>query len=158
MNLLRLGCVAAGAALLAALAVGCSSSRSQGKISGKVTLNGQPLPAGNLTFHSEGKGSYNAPLMRDGTYQVVDVPVGAMVVTVDTEFLNPNKKVPTYGGEKGKDMYKERMAAEQKAGTMSRDGADPYVKVPEKYRNAKTSPLKATVAGGKQVLDFTLTD
>ena len=55
----------------------------------------------------------------------------------------------------------ERMAAEEKAGTIQPGSAGPvgsYVKIPGKYSSVKTSGLLATLENGQQVKDFDLTD
>jgi len=147
-------------ALFLGLAAGCAKNpAAPGRVSGTVKYKGQALPAGNIYFHSQGKGSYRATLAADGTYEITDIPAGEMVVTVETESLNPSKKAPTYGGGKGAQMYAERMAAEKKAGrTIAAEAAVPYVKIPEKYAKEKTSPLTATIKAGKQVMSFDLTD
>ncbi len=144
------------AGVLVVWTAGCTGSHAPGKIKGTVTYNGQPLPAGNVTFHSESKGSYNAPLLRNGTYEVVDLPAVPMVVTVDTEFLNPNKKVPSYGGKKGQEAYMERLAAEKKGGAQIREDADPYTKIPAKYADKTATPLKMTVKAGRQEYNIDL--
>jgi hypothetical protein len=156
------------------LAAGCHRTNAPSKVSGKVTYKGQPVKAGNIIFHSEDSGSYPASLNQDGTYEIVDVPMGAMTVTVETEFLNPDKRTPGYpgmgglrsgvgqGAAKGAAMDKERVAAERKAGVggplSKEDMAARYVKVPLKYGLPRSSPLKVTLEAGKQVKDFDLTD
>src|SRR5437868_4614763 len=102
------------AALVLALAAGCRSSPNPGKVSGRVTYKGAPLKGGEVLFHSAGQGSYRGSINQDGTYEITDVPVGEMTVTVDTEFLNPDKKVQTPGGARGAAMANERLAAERK--------------------------------------------
>jgi len=157
------------------LVAGCTGGRTQtlGKISGKVTYKGQPVKAGNVVFHSDSEGNFSGPLLIDGTYEVADVPPGAMTVTIENEFLNPDKKAPAYpgrgmpGGQGGKaeKMDNQRMAAEKANmtpggfGPMSReDMLARYVKLPAKYTDPKTSDLKITITAGRQSKDFELAD
>ena len=93
--------VAAAAAL--GVAAGCGpKSQTPAKVSGTVTYKGQPLKGGNITFHSEDKGNYNGSINEDGTYAIFDVPTGTMKVSIDTEFLNPDRKIPDYATTKGR--------------------------------------------------------
>jgi hypothetical protein len=66
--------------LLPALAGGCSG---QGTISGRVTVQGKPLPLGTISFHAEGgrHDVFNA-LVRDGKYSIDGVRTGLARVTV----------------------------------------------------------------------------
>jgi hypothetical protein len=157
MRTLRLGLFAA---LALVLAVGCRTSPNPGKVSGKVTYKGQPVKGGDIAFHSDA-GTYRGTLSQEGTYEIVDMPVGAMTVTVDTDFLNPDKKIPQQGGGRGDKITAERMAAERAAGRgppSREEMLARYTKIPLKYCNASTSTLKATVEKGKQTLNFDLTD
>lgn len=126
------------------------------RVNGTVRYKGETVPGGNITFHSKDKGSYNSSIGRDGSYSVVDVPDGEMVVTVETESINPNRKVRSLGPQADK-MYAERMAAEGRS-AMEKMPAEAYKKVPTKYGDPKTSTLKATLTAGKQSKDFDLTD
>src|SRR5262249_49372612 len=79
---LRSFCGFAGAfAFVISLAIGCGPAK--GKVSGSVTLDGQPLPAGTITFYS-GKGGSVAGEITDGEYSVAGVLAGEAKVTVDT--------------------------------------------------------------------------
>lgn len=144
-------------ALCAGLLTGCTAnSQAPARITGTVTYKGSPVPAGNITFHTDTEGIYASPIRADGTYEVHDVPKGEFVVTVETESVNPKKKVKDYGG-KGAKGYQERIAAE---GNSAANKAPPqtYVQIPSKYANAKTSGLTVTAEAGSQVHNFTLTD
>lgn len=157
MRTLRLGLFAALALVLAA---GCRTSPNPAKVSGKVTYKGQPVKGGDIVFHSD-QGTYRGTLGQDGSYEIVDLPVGEMKVTVDTEFLNPDKKATTYGGGRGDKMTNERLAAERAAGRgpASRDEQlARYTKIPPKYSNVASTDLKTTLEKGKQTRDFELKD
>jgi hypothetical protein len=156
MSKFRLGLLVA---LVLGLVAGCAKNpQAPAKVSGSVTYKGNPVTAGNVTFHSQDKGSYNTSLSPDGTYKITDVPKGELVVTVETESANPDKKTPDYGRGKGSKMYAERMAKEKAMGSPMGQPAGKYLKIPAKYATPKDSPLKVTLEAGKQVKDFELTD
>jgi hypothetical protein len=146
--------------LFLAVVVGCSSSANPGSVTGKVTYNGQLVPAGSVTFHIP-TGGLISDALRDGKYSVHDLPTGEMVVTIETESANPDGKLQAnYGGnKKGGDpndymqKMKERGMIPQGSGN-----AGPYVKIPEKYSKKETSPLKAKVTRGSNEFNFDLTD
>lgn len=132
-------------------------------ISGRVTYKGEILKAGNIEFHSEGKGSYNSSIAPDGAYQVFELPVGTLTVTVETESHNPSKKAPNYGAAKGggraggggrpkMDQAKQMGAPDPKM------LAERYRRIPEKYSDPKKSGLSVTLTAGPQTKDFDLTD
>jgi hypothetical protein len=137
---------------------GCTANpQAPGRITGNVSYKGSPVPAGSVVFHTPEQGSYPAQLSADGSYEVRDVPKGKLVVTIETESVNPAKKPKAYGGEKGAKMYKERLAAE---GNSAAEKAPPqqYVKIPTKYGVRAKSPLSVEVVAGSQSHNFTLTD
>jgi hypothetical protein len=95
MYLLRIGLFTS---LTLVFVFGCGrQSQTPARVKGVVTLNGQPVKGGNVTFHSADLGSYRATLSETGTYELIDLPAGSMKVTIETEFLNPKKKAPDYG-------------------------------------------------------------
>jgi hypothetical protein len=58
-----------GGAALFALAVGCSAKQEMAQVSGKVTFQGKPVPAGWISFTPEpGKGSVRVCQIKDGVY------------------------------------------------------------------------------------------
>jgi hypothetical protein len=152
-------------ALSLGLLTGCSSSKNTSapaSVSGKVLYNNQPLKGGTVVFHAkEGKGSYRSALDDNGTYAITDLPVGEMVVTVETESVNPKKKTQGYGGGKGAKVDSEYAAAMAKMGGPAKGAAAPtgeYRRIPDKYNNPKTSPLSMTLESGRNVKEWTLTD
>jgi hypothetical protein len=134
--------------------IGCgSSSASPGRLSGKVTVNGDPVTGGSLSIHTD-KGSILAPISTSGTYSVTDLPVGEWKVTVDTEMLNPKHKKPKdYGGKKGamgpmpKDMKPPGAAS----------GEGNYVEIPARYQRKDSTELSVTVTAGSQTKNFEMT-
>jgi hypothetical protein len=160
-----------------ALVLGCGSKKTAGaKISGHVTYNGNAVPGGTITFHSEA-GVYSAAIENDGAYSAVDLPPGEMVVTVDTEELNPEKKPPptydakTVGPGSGMAAKYGKAApktvapkgASKSEASPAPPGTGPaergqYVKIPRNYADKAKSPLKVTLQSGTQSENFELKD
>ncbi len=154
----RFGTLLGAAALLALPLVGCTHNpQAPARVGGRITYKGSPVPAGTVMFHTPDKGIYPGPLNAEGTYEILDVPTGELVVTVETETINPKKKAPDYAGGKGAKMYAERVAAEGNTAALKAPPQQ-YVRIPPKYADPKQSPLRATLQAGRQSQDFTLTD
>lgn len=145
--------------LFLGLLVGCNSSspHAPAKVSGQVKYKGEVLKGGSIAFHVEKGPTYSSSIGQDGTYEVIDLPEGNLVVTVETESVNTNAKPPTYGGDKGAKLAAERMAKEGRGGP-SKMPEGLYRKIPSKYNNSKTSPLSVTLAAGRQIHEFDLKD
>jgi hypothetical protein len=127
-----------------------------------------------LVFYSDA-GPYSASIGADGTYTLADMPAGDMVVTVDTEGLNPkNQKSPEYKGQGGgtSGMYGKASGgsspppgAKGKGAQMSPapEGAatgqtGTYMKIPAKYADKDKTDLKVTIGSGKQTINLDLKD
>jgi hypothetical protein len=145
-----------GSFLIVSLALGCApNSQAPAKLSGSVSYKGQPIKAGTMRFHTAEGVGYDAQISPDGTYTATDIPEGDLVITVETESINPNRK-----GGTGKDAEKRANTTQPPPAGMS-GPADPsvyYIKVPAKYANPKTSPLSVPVKAGRQVHNVELTD
>jgi hypothetical protein len=157
---LRLGLLVA---LAFGLITGCARQHptAPAKVSGMVTYKDKPVPGGTIMFTSSDRGVYRAALDENGTYEIVDMPTGEMVITVETESLNPKTKAKEYGDGKGAKINAEYMAAARKMGAPINSGATVagrYRKIPDKYNNPKTSPLAITLEAGRQVKNWDLTD
>jgi hypothetical protein len=149
-------------ALCVGVVIGCAkSSQAPAKVSGVVTYKNAPVTGGTIKFYSEEENvAYGCQIESDGTYQITDIPVGELTVTVETEHLNPTKAPPDYG-KKGNADYAARVAAEKGMGAPIAAKGEPkekYVKIPSKYANPKTSPLTVTIEKGRQVKPIELTD
>jgi hypothetical protein len=156
--------------LLLAVAAGCSTAPTPGKVSGKITYKGEVVPAGSVTFHrrgtedSPGSGIFSYSL-RDGVYAGTDLPPGEMVVTVETESANPGGYAKTAYGKAG-DPNKKGGDPNDYVAKMKEMGKIPegalnegrYVKIPPKYASMDTTPLKVTLTDGKNEFNFELTD
>jgi hypothetical protein len=157
--------------LFFAFAAGCNTSNTPATVSGKVTYNGQPVPAGSITFHpvsdkstdQGGLGIYNYSI-KDGMYSGTDLPTGEMVVTIETETANPNptkaKAAPQGAAKRGDPTgdYQKKMQEMGKVPADAATNAGPYVKIPPRYAVKAKSPLKVTVTKGKNTNDFDLTE
>jgi hypothetical protein len=133
---LALGLVTAGCG-------GASDSLPRQAISGKVTLDGKPLPSGSISFDPDDPGQPNP------------VSVGATII--DGVYSLPRAEGPTPG------IYRVSINAVSESEPVTNreaPGAPPKKRpkdlIPAKY-NAKTT-LKATVtAGGSNSFDYELT-
>jgi hypothetical protein len=137
--------------LLLLVAWGCGGSKSTtSEVTGKVTYQNNPLPAGQITFYPAKGTPQSVAIQPDGTYTVTDLEPGEVTVTVSTETLNPEKKTPDYGG-------RGRGGASPPPPDMA-GGGGKYVKIPDKYAKQETSTLKTTISKGKNKYDVPLTD
>jgi hypothetical protein len=106
------------------------------KVAGSVTLNGQPLTKGVVSFHKDGGGALaTGTIQPDGTYALSTgrgegLEPGAYTVTV---FANEMPK---------SDSFSEVL---------------PKVLTPEVYKDKRTSPLKFTINRGENKIDLPLT-
>jgi len=105
-----------------AFCCGCGSGKqadpNRAAISGTVTYDGKPLPAGAVTFASaEGTLASTVSLDENGRYSTDRAPLGPNQVTIDTSFIkygNPSKFVPIPA--KYADPLQSGLTAEVKAG------------------------------------------
>ena len=86
--------------VLVAYALGCSQKPvdpNRTTVSGVVTYDGKPLPAGSISFESTEKGIATSASINDGAYSTDRAPTGKVAVGVDTasiQYGNPAKFVP----------------------------------------------------------------
>lgn len=149
----------AGLLLLPLLALGCSSGNTlaPAKISGSVSYKGKPVTGGTVQFVDATGVAYPAVIADDGTYAVNDVPEGELIVTVETESVNPERKEAA----QGKDYNRRMNIAQQPPPSGSRvpnaqEQKAKYVKIPGSYANPKTTPLTYTANRGRQVYNIEL--
>jgi hypothetical protein len=127
--------------------VGCAEKK--GDVSGNVSFNGSPLPAGKITFICEGgdKPVLSASI-REGKYEIKGVPVGLVKITVAT--YKPSQSVERPPG----------IGKTQRPGTedSSTPPAPPekYVEIPQRYGLADGSNLTLDVKPGNQEYDIPL--
>jgi 2-methylaconitate cis-trans-isomerase PrpF len=159
-----------GFVLLAA--VGCGASTSD--VSGNVTLDGTPLPAGTIVF-IPAKGTAVSAEIKNGKYNALKVPEGEAKVTVDNNAVKvlvdqARKFSPPPGGTsakvipKGVTMSPEAKAALEKQQQQSADAAKQskeliakYRPIPDKFKDPEKSGLKFTVGKSSGTYDVPLT-
>lgn len=154
------------------LAAGCGGGK--GSVSGTVTLDGQPLPVGNITFlPSNGPGA-TGPI-EDGKYSVKGVPTGQVTVTVETISIKKEIESVTKSSPKApkvgtatipQDMAKVPENARAKMEQMKKQADErtsrvkdlqaKYREVPGKYSRAEASGLATTVNKGQNTFDVQL--
>lgn len=148
------------AALLLALVtavVGCGKAADgfagqRGKVSGKATLAGQPLPAGCQVLFVATKGGFTAsgPVGPDGAfaleYQVPQgLPVGDYVVQIS----------PPAGGSSAAPVDPAAMAQKMTLSANAKPASG--LPFPERYASTSTSGLAFTVQPGSNTFELSLT-
>jgi hypothetical protein len=147
-----------GLLLLLSLAAGCGPGRSA--VSGRVLLDGQPLPGGRVTFRpaDSRENAVSAELDEQGNYQAV-LPAGDVLVSVD------NRELDDSTGRTGglpPDLPLSPEARQQLGGgglSTTKDPdkrADLYRPIPGRYYQAETAELGFAVKGGDMKHDIEL--
>lgn len=119
-------------------AAGCHKGPATGTVRGKVTFKGQAVKEGRVTFLNDKEGgAAEALISNDGNYAVPSaVVVGDYVVEitplVEIKDTDPGKSPP---------------APVEK----------PAPDIPKKYRMQGTTPLRASVKGGSNEINFDMT-
>jgi hypothetical protein len=131
-----------GAALIIA-ATGCADPLAH--VSGSVSLDGQPLPGGRVTFLCDGKGRpvVSSPISASGRYEIPNLPVGQAKVAVQTFKPRP-KPEPVLHPVTGEPV-----------GDGSEDTGG-YVPIPGRYAAPQSSGLEYTLRPGEQTFDIVL--
>jgi hypothetical protein len=112
----------------------------QGTVSGKVTLNGAPLPGGLVSIYDSEDQTRTSKINQDGSYTMSNVapgPAKASVLTMDART----------------DIRDQGDGSRPKTNAFG-----PYVAIPPKYMNKDTSGLNLEVKSGKQDFDMPLKD
>lgn len=120
------------ASCVVAACLGCGDERpTRVPVSGKVTIDGQPLQFGSVLFKIEGGRSAGASLDKEGRYQLTTYEPGDGVMVGDYQVaITGNEAI----GETAAKWH-----------------------APKKYKDATTSGLTATVDGPRDDLNFELT-
>jgi len=181
--MLRLRLLTAAILMASFLLIGCKGSsnpNAPAKVHGSVTYNGSPVSGGTVTFHTKDGIPMTFPIDSDGNYTAPDIAEGEMVVTVETESVNPdaNKMQEYKGGTSGMASKMDGMANYGKGGSGAAPGGGgvkgpgqqmgptpegfqshtKYVKIPAKYSDKATSGLSVTLKKGDQSYSIKLTD
>jgi hypothetical protein len=154
-----------GLLFLLPILAGCSPRT--GHVTGKVTYNGNPVPAGWIQFRpaDPAQNSVTVELKEDGSFEV-DLPAGEVTVTIDNREWEPRAAgaIPSIpAGIPLSPEARAQVAASAAAAKKENEGkaggrSGKYVRLPEKYLDTASSPLKFTVKGGDQTENLTLTD
>jgi len=123
---------------------GCNkSSGPQNSVSGKVTLNGEPV-SGLVSFIGAGKTETAPSNPADGAYLIPNPPTGQVKITVK----------PMPGEEPGKKLVAPKdLSGADVSGSSAKKGVPP----PAKYGSPATSGLATEIKPGKQTYDIPLT-
>jgi hypothetical protein len=119
------------------LLAGCGGGKPDDGItvSGTVTLDGQPLPAGQVVFEVANSSQQRIGGIDNGRFEVHGVPAGKVRAAVRTS------------------MMQAQQSAEQKFAQKSGGKADKaaFVPVPAKYEDVSKAGLEYDVAAGKEI-------
>jgi hypothetical protein len=140
-----------GTACLLIAGAGCSRGPATGDVSGKVTLNGKPVPSAVITFLAEGGRMGNGQI-KDGEYHIPEAPQGPVQIEIA-------------GGSGGTGKVKmppsmKKFIPEDQQGvweeSVGKGAPRARVVVPARYGKSSTSGLSYQVTPGKQVHDIDL--
>ena len=127
---------------------GCGKSyegATRASVTGTVTLDGKPLPYGNILFMAEGSSRMASAVIQDGEYSITESQgpnIGEYKVQITGYASAPVPEDPD--AEEGED----------KGAGSEGQSAGPQI-VPAKYNSS--TELKVTIAAGPNEHDFPLT-
>ncbi len=125
---------------LAATTWGCAPAA--GSVTGVVTVAGQPVASGQVSFLTKTGMVYTANIGAGGSYKLGNVPPGEMVVLV----FGAPPRMMVFAGQTG-------AAKKFSAAPPPPAAAANAPTVPAKYRDVSTSDLRFTVAPGSNTYD-----
>src|SRR5262249_50753905 len=127
-------------AVLTLFSAGCNQGPKLGRVSGRVTYKGKPVPNGAITFLPSPSGPpATAGIQPDGTYTLETPGIGnGAVLGAHALMITALREAPAVGPEE-------------------RDPLPPPI-IPIKYGNTSTSGLTAEVHEGDNTIDFDLKD
>jgi hypothetical protein len=144
---------------------GCARPAGKGMVSGRVILDGKPVPGGEIVFRSTGPNSFPvvAKIDENGNYAAVELPAGDVMVIVDNRKLAP-------AAPPGPKPIPKGLSAEARAQIIAQRASHPpppsppppkpdgkYVPLPARYVNGEAEDeLKFTVQTGPQSHDIEL--
>jgi len=121
-------------------AAGCGGGTTS-TVEGRVSLKGQPLVSGQVSFCFPDDTVYESGILPDGTYTIPNVKPGVAKVTVVSIKPPPADKKPS-----------------REPSAHIGPVADPnkWFPIPEKYGSKATTDKEVTVKGGSQTIDIDL--
>jgi hypothetical protein len=152
----RVRCLFLVGTVLGLALAGCGGPRL-GKVSGRVTFNGKPVPTGTIMFHPDAGPAAVGAIGPDGTYTLTTIKsgdgavVGSHRVTIQATAVGP-------GSLADPKSFEEEMQLAQRQDPKAKvlvPGKVEWI-VPEKYSRPDTSDLTATVQPGSNTIDFVL--
>jgi hypothetical protein len=130
--------------LVAMTLAGCGAST--GSVTGKVTLNGETVTGGTVTFIGSDQKVVTAPISVEGEYTIPKIPPGTAKIGVTP--------LPTLPKGKGMDMMDP---SKMGGGAEKPSTATPKpMPIPKRYENPEKSGLTYTVTKGSQEHDIKL--
>jgi hypothetical protein len=140
--------------LLGIALTGCGGGPRLAKVTGRVTVAGQPLTTGTIMFHPESGPSAVGGINPDGTYSLTTIKpgdgavVGTHRVTIEATKVGPGSMVEAKSLE-------EEMKLATKVDKILVAGKVVYL-VPQKLSQVGTSGLTAQVEAKANQIDFDL--
>jgi hypothetical protein len=135
--------------LMMAVIAGCSSNPqiTDAQIRGTITYKGNPLPGGEIRLFSKAdpNKSQSGTIKADGSYEVLNAPLGEVMVLIDTE---PIKSHPS--------LMMAKAGPNAPVELKGAGGQLKYVPIHKKYRDASATPLSTKVDKGDNRADFTV--
>jgi len=131
-------CCACLSLLVLVVAGGCSETSDEAQVSGQVTIDGEPIGQGTISFvAADGATPTGGGVIKDGSY-TASVPPGEKVVLV-----------------LGNKVVGEEPLYEDVPDSPTREAYETIT--PEAYNAKELTPLKASITGDQEGLNFELT-
>ncbi len=130
------------------LLAGCGGGLPMGQVTGKVTLDGNPVTSGVVHFVPKKGPAATGPLDENGQYRLTTPGKGlGAVMGTHTIYLTPTSDEAHMEGFSQADYESGKLAPEE----------PPQPFLPNRYLNLSSSGLQREVAAGSQEHDFQLT-
>jgi hypothetical protein len=148
-------CCLLTAGLLGIVLTGCGGLRL-GKVSGRITVGGKPVPSGVVMFYPEAGPTAVGEIRSDGTYTLTTkkpgdgAVLGAHRVTVQSTSVAPGSMAEPKSFDEELEMARKGTGKKQK---WLVPGKVDWI-VPEKYSRVQTTTLTAKVEGPKNEINF----
>ena len=142
-------------ACLGLACTGCGSGLELAPVSGRVTMNGQPVTQGEITFVPHDGPPAMGTISADGTFQLTTLEAGDGAVLGQHQVTIMATKVGS--GSLAPTSFEQELQGAQAGGKMLIPGTVTWL-VPEKYSRLQTSDLTAEVKSGTNAIDFDLKD